>query len=63
MEKHKITYWQENEYFIGYLNQYPDFLTQGYSFEELVENLKDIFNDINSGLVAGKKFEMELEFV
>lgn len=63
MEKHKITYWQEGEFYLGYLNEYPDYLSQGYSLEELLSNLKDIYKDINLGLVAGKKHEMELEFV
>ena len=51
MNKKKVTYWQDNEFWLGYMNDYPDYMTQGYSLYELFENLKDIENDINIGLV------------
>ena len=47
----KYTFWQDGDFFIGYLNDYPDYLTQGYSKEELLENLKDLLSDIESGEV------------
>ncbi len=34
---------------IGYLEEYPDCMSQGESLEELKENLKDIFQDLSSG--------------
>ena len=49
MKTFKFTYWQDGEYYIGHLNDYPDYHTQGYSKEELMENLKDILKDIESG--------------
>lgn len=49
MKKVKFTFWQDGEFFIGYLNEYPDYETQGYSKEELVENLKDLLKDLESG--------------
>jgi len=45
----QYTFWQDGEFFIGYLNDYPDYQTQGYSKEELLGNLKDLLNDIQSG--------------
>jgi hypothetical protein len=45
----KYTYWQDGEFFIGFLNDYPDYQTQGMSKEELIENLKDLLKDIESG--------------
>ncbi|HSU24893.1 MAG TPA: hypothetical protein VLI65_02820 [Pyrinomonadaceae bacterium] len=47
----KFTFWQDGEFFIGFLNDFPDYETQGYSKEELVENLKDLLNDLQSGEV------------
>lgn len=47
----KFTYWQDGDFFIGYLNEYPDYLTQGMSKGELVENLKDLLADMESGVV------------
>ena len=49
MKRLKFTYWQDGEYFIGFLNDYPDYETQGMSKEELIENLKDLLRDIESG--------------
>ena len=46
MQKVKIVYWQDGDFWIGYLQDYPDYMTQGETFEELQENLKDIYNDI-----------------
>jgi len=46
MEKIKITYWQDGDFWLGYLNDYPEYTTQGLSLDDLTENLKDIYNDI-----------------
>ncbi len=34
--------------FIGWLEEYPDYKTQGESLDELKENLKDIYDDLTS---------------
>ena len=47
----KYTFWQDGEFFLGYLNDYPDYQTQAYSKEELIENLKDLLTDMDSGEV------------
>ena len=47
----KFTSWQDGEFFIGFLNEYPDYQTQGMQKEELAENLKDLLNDLESGHV------------
>jgi predicted RNase H-like HicB family nuclease len=44
----KYTFWQDGEFFLGYLNEYPDYRTQGYSKEELLENLNDLLTDLES---------------
>ena len=51
MQKIKFTYWRDGEYYLGFLNDYPDYETQGHSKEELIENLKDLLKDIESGEV------------
>ncbi len=45
----KIVYWQEDEMWLGYLQDYPDYWTQGASLEALQENLLDIHDDITAG--------------
>jgi predicted RNase H-like HicB family nuclease len=42
----KITSWKDNDFYVGYLNDYPDYRSQGLSKEELVENLKELLQDI-----------------
>ncbi|HEY3041478.1 MAG TPA: hypothetical protein VGJ66_22265 [Pyrinomonadaceae bacterium] len=51
MRNVKYTFWQEGEFFLGYLNEYPDYLTQGDSKDELMENLKDLLINLESGEV------------
>jgi len=45
----KITLWQDGQFFIGFLNDYPDYLTQGSTKEELTDNLKSLLIDFESG--------------
>ena len=62
MNNIKITYWKDGIYWIGYINDYPEYQTQGLSLDELKENLKDIFNDITNELIPGKRITIDLEF-
>lgn len=52
MRSIKFTFWQDGDDFIGFLNEYPDYRTQGMSKDELVENLKDLLADLESGEVS-----------
>ncbi len=47
--KIKFLFWQDGSHFLGYLEDYPDYMTQGETIEELKENLKSIYFDIRSG--------------
>ena len=49
MRNVKYTFWQDGEFFLGYLNEYPDYWTQGISKDELLENLRDVLTDLESG--------------
>ena len=41
------TYWEASEGgYIGYLNQYPDYWTQGDSIQELEKMLVSLYTDI-----------------
>ncbi len=48
MEFLKYVHWQDEEFFIGHFVDYPDYLTQGKSLEELKENLESLYNDLVS---------------
>jgi len=51
MKAVKFTYWKDGDFYLGFLNDYPDYETQGLSKEELMSNLKGLLADIQSGEV------------
>ena len=53
MQTLNYIHWQDGDMFLGYLEAYPDYWTQGESMEELRENLEDLFRDFNSGDLPG----------
>ena len=55
MKTTRYVYWQDGEMWLGYLEDYPDYHTQGESLEDLQENLKDIFQDVASGVIPNVK--------
>ncbi len=60
MQTVKIVYWQEDEAWIGYLQDYPDYWTQGASLEDLKEHLRDLHQDVTSGEIPGIRKVEEL---
>lgn len=44
-------YYQEDDIWVGWLEAYPDYRTQGASLEELEENLRDIQQELESGAI------------
>jgi len=36
---------------LGYFEEYPDYMTQGETLEELKDNLRDIYTDVSSGKI------------
>ena len=47
------TYWQNDGFYIGHLNEYPEYDTQGKSLPELEAMLKSLYEDISSGELQG----------
>ena len=48
METAKYVYWQDGDVWLGYLEEYPDYRSQGATLEELKDNLKALYNDMIS---------------
>ena len=46
--KASFTYWKDGDHFIGHLDDYPDYETQGESLDDLKEHLLDLENDLSS---------------
>ena len=61
MERKKFVYWQDGEMWLGYLEEYPDYMTQGKSLEELKENLKDIYDELAGGSIPCVRKVAEME--
>jgi predicted RNase H-like HicB family nuclease len=51
MEKQKFVYYQDDHIWVGWLEEYPDYRSQGETLEELQENLKEIYAELNSGKI------------
>ncbi len=51
MQTKKFIYYQDDGMFIGWLEEYPDYRTQGETIEELRENLQDIYQELSSGTI------------
>jgi predicted RNase H-like HicB family nuclease len=43
-------YWQENDAWLGYLEQFSDYWTQGESLNDLIEHLKGLYLDLTGVL-------------
>ena len=56
-----FTYWQDGDMWLGYLDQYPDYVTQGDSLENLKEHLLDLYKDLSSGEIPNVRQHSELE--
>ena len=61
MKRKKYVYWQDGNMWLGYLEEYPAYRTQGESLEELKENLKEIYKELTSGSIPCVRKVAELE--
>ena len=55
MQTVKVVVWQEDDVWLGYLQEYPDYWTQGDSLDDLRDHLKDLYSDLSSGAVPGAR--------
>ncbi|MCC6347386.1 MAG: type II toxin-antitoxin system HicB family antitoxin [Nitrospirales bacterium] len=61
METTRFVYWQDGDMWLGHLEEYPDYMTQGATLEELKENLRDLYKDLTSGAIPCVRRVAELE--
>jgi len=60
--KISFIYWKDGEYWLEYLEEYPDYMTQCHSLDELQEYLRDLYHDLTAKKIpyARKKGELEV---
>ncbi len=60
MQSIKVVYWEEDGAWLGYVQDYPDYWTQGETLDDLREHLKDLYQDLSSGQIPGIRKVEEL---
>jgi len=49
----KFVHWKDEDAWIGFLQDYPDYWTQGETIDDLKRHLIDLHADIVSGQIPG----------
>jgi len=55
------TYWQDGDAWLGYLDEFPDYMTQGESLSDLKVHLIDLYRDLSSGEIPCVRHHAALE--
>ena len=58
--KLNYTYWQDDDWWLGYFNEYPSYMTQGKTLLELKENLLDVYKELTNGNIPSVRKISEL---
>ena len=61
MQTVRFVYWQEGALWLGYLEEFPDYMSQGETLDELKDNLKEIYTDATGGLIPGARRVSEFQ--
>jgi predicted RNase H-like HicB family nuclease len=60
METKKFMYYQDDDMYIGWIDDFPDYKTQGATLDELKENLRDIYEELTNGRISNVIYVGEL---
>jgi predicted RNase H-like HicB family nuclease len=56
----KFVYWEDDGAWLGYLQEFPDYWTQGETPDDLKDHLADLYRDMTGGLIPGVRRVGEL---
>jgi predicted RNase H-like HicB family nuclease len=56
----RYIHWQDSGVWLGHFEEYPDYITQGESLEQLEEHLRDLYLDLTRGQIPGVRKVAEL---
>lgn len=60
MKTVRFVYWEQDGVWIGYLQDYPDYWTQGETLDDLKDHLRDLYRDLSLEAVSGIRKVEEL---
>jgi hypothetical protein len=61
MKTIRYIHWRDGKMWLGYLEDYPDYVTQGRSLKDLQNHLKDLYDDLTGGHIPGVRKVAELQ--
>ncbi|MBI4515202.1 MAG: type II toxin-antitoxin system HicB family antitoxin [Deltaproteobacteria bacterium] len=57
----RYVYWRDGEFWLGFLEEFPDYMTQGESRTDLQEHLRDLYQELTSGHIPAVRRVSELQ--
>ena len=61
MEKARFIFWQDEDAWLGHLEEYPDYMTQGKTLDDLKAHLLDLHKDLSGGQISCVRRVAELD--
>jgi hypothetical protein len=61
VDKIRYVFWQDGDEWLGYFEEYPDYMTQGEDLDDLKNHLRDLYRDLTSGQIPSVRRVAELE--
>ena len=61
MDTARYVHWQDEGMWLGYFEEYPDYMTQGENLEDLQDHLRDLHKDLTSGEIPRIRNVAELK--
>ena len=60
MSTARYSSWQDQGMWLGYFEEFPDYIAQGETIEDLEASLRDLHKDLTSGEIPGIRRVAEL---
>ena len=54
-------YWQDGDQWLGYFEEFPDYVTQGETLDDLRAMLQDLYRELTRGEIPGVRRVAELQ--
>lgn len=63
MSKPRYIYWKDEDMWLGYLEEYPDYMTQGTTLKDLEDHLIDLYSEFVAENIPNVRRAAELPIV